>query len=95
MKDLPTEQEFKEAMLNQPNIEPSVTFNKIHAKRSEFIGKHKRYPTLVLMHPKDADLFVELLTNTYKVKFMPDSMAFQDMKIKISFDVEVGKWELY
>ncbi|MFC4261944.1 hypothetical protein ACFOWM_03575 [Ferruginibacter yonginensis] len=72
-----------------------VSLGNIAHEYHEFIFKNKRYPTVILMHPLDGRKFIELMHECFGYCSMPNLMKFQGMQLKRSYDVELGKWEIY
>lgn len=91
----------KKTFINQENGDDTntslraVNFDSIHNEISNFVLRHNRRPTLIVMHPSDGDKFIELLHKECGYLAIQNLMNYRGLKLIRSFDVEEGNWSVY
>ncbi len=79
---------------NKKTLNSTVSFEMIQIDYRSFMYSNNYRPTCIIIHPKDGEILIELIHKEYGYAAMPNLLAYRDMKIFRSFDIEEGKWIL-
>lgn len=73
----------------------TIDFDLLNESKKNFVCRFARYPTIIIMHPADAEKFMQLMWEKYQYCAIQNLLDFQGTRIIRSFDITEGQIEMY